>query len=254
VKLLLALGWLVAVFVPLEWAYPIRSSQSTLRPGLGTDLAFLVGGYLLWNGLALALAKVLAAAVAGCVPAAVQVGVDGLPWWARAGLAVGLADLVVYWGHRAQHAVPLLWRFHAVHHSATELDWVAAHREHPLDTVWTATMLTWPWLALGVPTEVAGTWLAARGIWSIFLHANVDVPVGPFGVLFGSPRLHRLHHAVDGDGNFANLSPLMDVVFGTYRPPREAGRLGLAEPAPSSWAGLLVWPFARASEVTRAAR
>ena len=42
-----------------------------------------------------------------------------------------LGDLLIYWGHRLQHHSALLWRFHAVHHSAEHLDWLAAHREHP---------------------------------------------------------------------------------------------------------------------------
>src|SRR5258706_60009 len=44
-----------------------------------------------------------------------------------------LADLSCYFFHRACHRFDFLWSFHAVHHSAVEVDWLAAHREHPLD-------------------------------------------------------------------------------------------------------------------------
>ena len=50
-----------------------------------------------------------------------------------------LSDLCVYWGHRLQHNNAFLWRFHSIHHSAEHLDWLAAHREHPIDTIYTRT-------------------------------------------------------------------------------------------------------------------
>jgi sterol desaturase/sphingolipid hydroxylase (fatty acid hydroxylase superfamily) len=60
-----------------------------------------------------------------------------------------LSDFFVYWGHRLQHRSALLWRFHSVHHSAEHLDWLAAHREHPLGTVYTLTLINLPAFVLG---------------------------------------------------------------------------------------------------------
>jgi sterol desaturase/sphingolipid hydroxylase (fatty acid hydroxylase superfamily) len=44
-----------------------------------------------------------------------------------------LFDLLSYWVHRLLHTVPYFWRFHAVHHSSRDLDWLATSRDHPLD-------------------------------------------------------------------------------------------------------------------------
>jgi sterol desaturase/sphingolipid hydroxylase (fatty acid hydroxylase superfamily) len=76
-----------------------------------------------------------------------------------------LIDFLIYWAHRLQHAVLLLWRFHSIHHSAEHLDWLAAHREHPLDTVYTMGVINLPAFVLGTPTERHGqrpAWLSRK--------------------------------------------------------------------------------------------
>ena len=80
-----------------------------------------------------------------------------------------MSDLCVYWGHRLQHRVDFLWRFHAIHHSAEHLDWLAAHREHPLDTVYTATMIT----SQGVITFQLKADLAPIAVNNFVLLANL---------------------------------------------------------------------------------
>ena len=69
----------------------------------------------------------------------------------------------------------------------------------------------WVWLA-GL--------VAFRGLWAIYIHSNVRLPIGPLRWIIGAPELHHWHHAKErGSCNFANLSPLMDLMFGTYRCP-----------------------------------
>ncbi|OWK39061.1 Sterol desaturase [Fimbriiglobus ruber] len=64
-------------------------------------------------------------------------------------------------------------------------------------------------------------------------------------MLLGSPEIHHWHHDRDRDaGNYANLSPLMDVLFGTYhRPPHEPESFGLNEPAPKTYLAFMIQPF-----------
>ena len=86
-----------------------------------------------------------------------------------------------------------------------------------------------------------------RGLWALFIHSNVRVSLGPLRMLVGSPELHHWHHARDRfHGNYANLSPLMDLLFGTYRcPPEEPEALGLAEPFPRGYLAQLLHAFRR---------
>jgi len=62
---------------------------------------------------------------------------SSLPVIVQALLCVFAADFAQYWVHRAFHQVPTLWRFHAVHHSAESMDWLAGSRLHFVDAVLT---------------------------------------------------------------------------------------------------------------------
>ena len=125
------------------------------------------------------------------------------------------------------------------------LDWLAAHREHPLDGLYTQTMMNLPAIALGLPIDAVFGLVAFRSLWAIFIHSNARVPLGPLQVLFGSPALHHWHHAKDRDvGNYANLAPYLDRIFGTYYlPAREPREIGLPEPHPHGYLDLLCYPF-----------
>jgi sterol desaturase/sphingolipid hydroxylase (fatty acid hydroxylase superfamily) len=248
-RLLLACGlsfvFLCLVFRPLEMAFPARSGQRFFRPGWFADLGFFVGRYLLWNGLIIWLLARGGFLLDRAVPHGFRTFIASQPWLAQAIEVVLLSDLCVYWGHRLQHRVGWLWRFHSVHHSAEHLDWLAAHREHPVDTVYTLTLINLLPSLLGFPLETLAGLIAFRGIWAIYIHSNVRLPIGPLRVLIGAPELHHWHHDRDRDfGNYANVSPLMDFLFGTYHcPDREPAQLGIQEKMPQGYLAQLAHPF-----------
>jgi len=239
-NLLLATGasfvFLVAVFRPLERAFPAKADQPFFRPGWVLDLSFFLGQYLLWNGLLFWLLMSSQGVLNEVVPTEFRAAVGSQPFWLQVLEVVLLSDFCVYWGHRLQHRSAFLWRFHSVHHSAEHLDWLAAHREHPLDTVYTLTLVNLPAFALGFPIQTLATFIAFRGLWAIYIHSNVRLPLGPLRPLLGAPELHHWHHARDRDaGNYGNLCPLMDLLFGTYVcPDREPESLGLTTPTPTT--------------------
>jgi sterol desaturase/sphingolipid hydroxylase (fatty acid hydroxylase superfamily) len=237
--------FLCIVFWPLEAAFPAKPGQRIFRPAWLTDLFFFLGQYLLWNGAVLWVLAHFGATLQGIAPAGLRAYVAEQPIWAQAVAVVVLSDLLVYWGHRLQHRVGFLWRFHSIHHSAEHLDWLAAHREHPLDTVYTLSLINLPAFILGFPLEVLAGLVAFRGLWAIYIHSNVRLPIGPLRMLIGAPELHHWHHDRDrGAGNYANISPLMDLIFGTYRcPDREPEGFGVSEPMPRSYLGQLLHPF-----------
>lgn len=241
----LSLCFLVLVFRPLELVFPARPGQRFFRPEWLTDLCFFLGQYLLWGGLLLWALTYLSGWLDGLIPGGFRDAVAAQPWWLQAFEVVLLSDFLIYWGHRLQHRVPFLWRFHAVHHSSEHLDWLAAHREHPLDSIYTVGLINLPALILGFPIETLAGFIAFRGIWAIYIHSNVRLPIGPLRVLLGSPQLHHWHHDRDRDaGNYANLSPLMDLIFGTYRcPDHEPEAFGIKEPTPRTYVGHMLRPL-----------
>lgn len=240
----LSFAFLVVVFRPLEMAFPARPGQRFFRPAWVTDLWFFLGQYLLWGGVVLWLLTHWGGWLAGMVPSDFRLAVASQPWWLQAIEVVVLSDFLIYWGHRLQHGVGFLWRFHAVHHSAKHLDWLAAHREHPLDTVYTVGLINLPAFVLGFPVETLAGLIAFRGLWAIYIHSNTRIPIGPLRMLVGSPELHHWHHDRARDaGNYANLSPLMDILFGTYRcPAHEPAEFGIREPTPETYLGQLLRP------------
>lgn len=241
----LSLLFLVAVFRPLELAFPAKQGQKFFRPDWLTDLFFLLGQYLLWNALVFWCLAHFQAALAGFVPQEFRAAVASQPFALQVLGVILLSDFCVYWGHRLQHRWGFLWRFHSVHHSAEHLDWLAAHREHPLDTVYTLTLINLPAFVLGFPLESLAGFIAFRGVWAIYIHSNVRLPLGPLRSILGAPELHHWHHARDRDaGNYGNVCPLMDILFGTHVcPDREPESFGINQPTPKSWLGHMVRPL-----------
>lgn len=250
--LLLSAATLALLFIPLERAFPARPDQGVLRPGLRLDLTFLSGQYLLWNGLAIVcLGTVQRSLLAqGWTLRGLT---DGLPPAALAALAIAGGDLLVYGFHRACHAWGPLWRFHAVHHSAEHLDWVAAHREHPLDGLLTQLCQNLPAMLLGLQVSTLSALIVFRSVWAVVVHANVRLPLGPLRWVLGAPELHHWHHAAVAPTrhNFANLAPWVDLLFGTHHLPAPDARypLGLTEPGARGYLGWLLHPFRRAEAV-----
>ncbi len=239
--------FLCLLFRPLEMAFPAKRDQRFFRPEWWMDLCFFLGQYLLWSGLVIGLLSLGGDCLDGIVPAAFRTAVAAQPWWLQAIEVILLSDFCVYWGHRLQHRVPFLWRFHSVHHSAEHLDWLAAHREHPLDTVYTMGLINLPAFLLGFPLETLTGLIDFRGIWAIYIHSNVRLPIGPLRWFIGAPELHHWHHDRARDaGNYANISPLMDILFGTYRcPDHEPEAFGVHERMPRSYLGQMIHPFRR---------
>lgn len=241
----LSFAFLFVLFRPLELVFPAKKGQRFFRREWFVDLLFFLGQYLLFSGAVLWVLLHFGHWIDGIVPMAFRKAVASQPWWLQAIEVILLSDFFVYWGHRLQHNVGFLWRFHAIHHSAEHLDWLAAHREHPLDTVYTMGLINLPVFLLGFPVETLAGVVAFRGMWAIYIHSNVRLPIGPLRVLIGAPELHHWHHDRDRDaGNYANISPIMDKLFGTYVcPDHEPESFGLHEPIPRGYFSQMVWPF-----------
>lgn len=236
---------LTALFVPLERTFTGRT-QPHLRSAFRVDLCYFVAQYLLFMPLGLRCNTWLQQSVGSLGPQGLRTWVETLPLMAQAVLVIMLGDLMVYWGHRWSHEVPWLWRFHAVHHSVRELDWLAAHREHPVDGLYSQLCLNTPAFFLGIDVEALMPVFVFRGLCANFVHSNVRVPLGPFGVFFGDPVLHRWHHAEQSETvhNFANLAPYLDMVFHThYRPEHEEYTLGLVGDHGSSFLSQILGPL-----------
>jgi sterol desaturase/sphingolipid hydroxylase (fatty acid hydroxylase superfamily) len=245
-----ALLLIALVFVPLEHLVPLHEGRKLLRKGWLTDLMhYVFSGLLIRLGL-MGVLLVAARAADAAVPSGLRAGVEGLPLWVQVPLVLLIADFGFYAAHRMFHAVPWLWPFHAVHHSIEELDWLAAHRVHPVDQIVTKAFSLVPVFALGFSEVAIGIFAVLYHWQALLIHSNVRIGFGPLRWLFASPDFHHWHHANEReayDKNFAGQLPLWDILFGTAHMP--AGRLptayGVDEPVPSTFHGQIAYPFVR---------
>ena len=126
-RLSLWLAILVAVFVPLERLFAVHSRKA-LRRGLATDLGYYFLSGLATSALLSLPVGLLAGLVHRTIPGGFLAAMAALPLWTRAALGLVAGEFGYYWGHRWSHEVPFLWRFHAIHHSAEEVDFLVNTR------------------------------------------------------------------------------------------------------------------------------
>jgi sterol desaturase/sphingolipid hydroxylase (fatty acid hydroxylase superfamily) len=240
-----SLFFLSLVFIPMEKVFPAKINQRVFRAHWVLDLSYFLGQYLFWNGLVLKALGYFENWLNTVVSSGFRITVAEQPLWLQAAEVLVLSDFLIYWGHRLQHKIDFLWRFHKVHHSAETLDWLAAHREHPLDSIYTVGLINLPALVLGFNLNAIAMIVAFRGIWAIYIHSNVRLPLGPLRMFIGAPELHHWHHDIERDrGNYANISPLMDILFGTYvHPDKEPDQFGIKEYFPKNYLGQMVYPL-----------
>ena len=131
IRLSIWLVLLVLIFVPLEKLYA-QHRQKVFRKGFLTDLGYYFLNSLLPKLLPILPLSLIARVLHSLVPGGLYSWVADMPLWMRLAAAVIVGDFGSYWGHRWMHEVPMLWRFHAVHHSAEEMDWLVNTRAQPL--------------------------------------------------------------------------------------------------------------------------
>jgi len=155
------------------------------------------------------------------------------PAWTEGFIAFALLDLAIYLQHRAVHAVPMLWRFHRMHHADVDLDVTSGARFHPAEILLSLGIKFVVITALGAPAVVVLLFEIVLNGTAMFNHANVRLPALAERVLrwlVVTPDLHRVHHSVlrhETDSNFGFNLPWWDRLFGTYRPDPEAGHQGM---------------------------
>lgn len=153
----------------------------------------------------------------------VRAWVASTPLWAQAIVAVVIGDFGIYVTHGLAHTLPWLWRFHVVHQSAEELDWLIAFRFHPLDLFLMRIGSLAPLVVFKLSPAAIAIFVAAFGWQSWLVHANVRIPYGPLRWAFVSPEFHHWHHSADReafDRNYASIFAAWDFVFGTVHLPR----------------------------------
>ena len=242
-----------AIFVPLERLFALRARQPVFRRQWMVDLTYFFINSLLVEVLTILTLKPAlilfdwARADGSVMPLAAVPSLSrycSSSWWRTSPST---------WVHRTFHATAFLWPFHAIHHSAEEMDWLAGSRLHLVDVILTRGLTYVPIFVLGFSDAALMVYVFLVAAQATFIHANVRWPLRPVRRLVATPAFHHWHHSAEReaiDKNFAVHTPLWDILFGTYYlPDRWPAAYGLSSQRdiPNGWFKQLLYPLIRVS-------
>ena len=209
------------VFLYRGFAKPLRRQQYAQLPRVLRNLIFSLPAFLVMR---LALVPIPYGAALWAqehnfgvlhhlpIPFALQV-LAGVIW----------ADYAYYWWHIATHRVPLLWRFHLVHHADEDMDSSTAARFHfgelMLSVAFRVAFVT----VAGMPAIAVLIFEGAFEIAAQFHHSNWRLPLwfeATLSKCFITPRLHGIHHSVkrdEMDSNWGTIFSLWDKIHRSRR-------------------------------------
>ena len=246
---LLNLIFLGMLFIPIERLLK-RVDQPILRYEWREDLLYFFISTLFVQALTyLSLAPSLATLAATEWAASIRQTIAGQPFIVQFLEVMFLTDLAQYWFHRTFHKIPALWKFHAVHHSAQAMDWLAGSRMHVIEVILMRSFTTLPMYVMGFAEAPLYAYVFFVYLLSVFIHANIRIPFGFLQYIVATPRFHHWHHGIEEeaiDKNFAIHFPVIDMVFGTFHMPGNRWPEGYGiggHPVPKGFWKQLLYPF-----------
>jgi sterol desaturase/sphingolipid hydroxylase (fatty acid hydroxylase superfamily) len=236
-----------ALIVLLERVFPYNKGQKALREGFFDDFALytIAQSYV----LSIVIFSVIIASLDRASGLSRLQLVSRWPVWLQVALFVVTHDFYIYWMHRWQHRNRYLWRIHEAHHSPKNVDWLSGSRSHALEILINQTVEFAPIVLLGASPAVVPIKGAISAVWGMYIHANVNVRMGPLQRLINGPEMHRWHHTV-GKGtrrNFSTKLAIWDWIFGTaYLPGHQrAEQYGVRTWFPEHYPGQTLYAFRR---------
>jgi sterol desaturase/sphingolipid hydroxylase (fatty acid hydroxylase superfamily) len=209
------------IYVPLERLWPLHREQGTFRNEWTLDVVYFMSTHLPIQILSfLILLPAVQFAKYLSVPG-LQTHIAQLPWFLQFFLAVLVADVAEYFIHLAFHKVPFLWRFHAVHHSSTALDWLSGSRGHFFEDIIVRACILTP-LMTAFSQSIILAYLIFVTLQATWSHCNFSPSPKWLAKCLVTPKYHHWHHTSQKEGldkNFAIHFPWIDKIFGTYHFP-----------------------------------
>ncbi|AZQ83693.1 sterol desaturase family protein [Colwellia sp. Arc7-635] len=212
---------ILLVMLVLESCYPARKSKLT-KP------VRWLGNFSLLILSSIVARLLIPIGVAGIALYASTQGIGlfniiNLPTWLSITLSVLLLDLMIYWQHRIFHLVPMLWRFHKVHHADSHIDASTGLRFHPVEIALSILLKALAVLILGVPATAVIIFEVALNGFALFNHANIRLPRWlelPLRTILITQVLHRIHHSQvvnETNSNYGFSVSWWDRMFGSYK-------------------------------------
>jgi lathosterol oxidase len=222
----IGLDWLLldilisaAIFIPIELFLPKRLNQTKFHEEWKTDLVYFIIGHLLIQVTGVLVQLPAVKLFSGVGLGEFQSWIQGIWFIPQLLIALFVSDLFQWSVHYVFHKWPLLWRFHSVHHSTKDIDWLAGSRTHFVDLIVVRSFTFLPLYICGFSQSVFATYLVIAAIQAVLAHSNTRINFGFVKYLLVTPQYHHWHHSDDPkayDKNFAIHFPFIDMMFGTY--------------------------------------
>lgn len=214
-----------ALLLLVEFWHPAKPEWKMTWPSFRRDLKYMavnggIAGLLKWGGAWLAVDM-----------SRFNTGlIQGAPLLIEVAVLVLVFEFFQYGYHRLSHEGSgrwgqWLWSVHAAHHLPDKVYLLMHPVGHPINLLISLAWVQLPLVTLGASAEAIFVFNALMGLQGLISHFNVDIRAGFFNTVLVGTELHRLHHSADAAEakNYGVLTPIWDIVFGTYVNPR--GRL-----------------------------
>lgn len=236
---------LICVFMPLESVLEMHK-QKIWREGCLTDIFYYFSGYFIGRGTSQYL-LVFVLISQGSMPT-LSSFMSRQSLGLQVFISILIGDLSFYFVHRLLHTVPWLWRFHAIHHSSTHIDWLATVRVHPFEQILTKACQMIPLYLLGLSTEALAIYAMFSSAIAFFIHANIRVRFPILKWIIATPEFHHWHHDRHPKLSAQNLAvqlPFLDYIFGTWHMPEneQSQDYGTKLNTETSYINHLIYPF-----------
>ena len=207
----------MAVFLPLEFLLPRLKDKKIFRKKWSLDGCYaLISPFIISVGF-IFIITIGTLIIDPILPVGVKEVIASQYLIVQVGEVIIIADVGYYLIHRMFHEIPFLWKLHAVHHSIEEMDWLAAHRVHPIDQILTSGISLIIPYTFGFSTASIAIFFAIFSWHSYLKHSNVNIRFGVLRWILVSPTYHHWHHANEEhafDKNYAGQLPIIDIVLG----------------------------------------
>lgn len=211
----LLLFWIIEGAIPL---FSLKYKKTKLRHA-GVNFVFTVIHLIIHTFLAILIIKLSD----WCLDAKF-----GLVYWTNASIlatifiGVFALDFSSWLVHLVMHKVPLLWRFHLIHHSDTKVDVTTGLRHHPGDSLLRGIFFLLLIFISGAPMYSVMIYQTLVVLATAFTHANISLPAKLDKALSWfliSPNMHKVHHHWKQpytDSNYGAVFSIWDRLLGTF--------------------------------------